>query len=104
MLLIDDYKQAIENASQAIQVNPKNANGYTMRSFAYLLSGNNKQASEDIKKIIKIGSEPGAYFLRSIIHVQMGNNKGAMEDLNNNTCPPPRMYLRGQRVQLPLLE
>jgi protein O-mannosyl-transferase len=78
---LDNYSQAIDDCSRAIEIKPDYFEAYTSRGIAYFSLGNYKQAIEDYDRAIEI--KPGyleAYINRGIAYSGLGNYKQAIED------------------------
>jgi len=73
--------QAIENYTQAIRINPNNANTYYSRGNRYVDLGNYNQAIEDYTQAIRINpNDANAYWGRGYSYAELGNNNQAIED------------------------
>ena len=82
---LGNYRQAIDDCSRAIEINPGYALAYTNRGIAYSNLGNYKQAIEDYGRAIEI--KPGyadSYNNRGIAFKSLGSYKQAIEDFNRS--------------------
>ncbi|MGA2782943.1 MAG: tetratricopeptide repeat protein, partial [Smithella sp.] len=78
---LGNYKQAIEDYSRAIEINPGFAAAYNNRSDVYAGLGNYRQAIEDLNRVIEFN--PGfaaAYNKRGNAYNGLGNYRQAIED------------------------
>jgi len=78
---LGNYRQAIDDCSRAIEINPVFAEAYYNRGNAYINLGNHRQAIEDYSKAIEI--KPGyvaAYYNRGHAYADFGNYRQAIED------------------------
>jgi protein O-mannosyl-transferase len=78
---LGNYRQAIDDCSRAIEINPVFAEAYYNRGNAYVNLGNNRQAIEDYSRAIEI--RPGyaeAYYNRGHAYADLGNHRQAIED------------------------
>jgi tetratricopeptide (TPR) repeat protein len=80
---LGDYKQAIEDYSRAIELNPDYTEAFNNRGTAYYELGNYRQAIEDYDRLI--GFKPGygdAYLNRGVAYAHLGDYRQAIEDFN----------------------
>jgi hypothetical protein len=78
---LDNYSQAIDDCSRAIEIKPGYVEAYTNRGNAYSYLGNYKQAVEDYNKAIEIKPDlTEAYLSRGVAYSGLGNYKQAIED------------------------
>ena len=76
------YLREIETYSQAIRINPNNANAYYNRGLSYQRLGNQEGAIGDYTESIRINpSYAEAYHTRGLARADLGDKKGAVEDL-----------------------
>jgi tetratricopeptide (TPR) repeat protein len=74
-------KGALNEFTQALRLNPNNANLYYNRGFVYIKLGNNKGAIEDYTQALRLNPKyTKAYNNRGFVYIKLGNNKGAIED------------------------
>jgi tetratricopeptide (TPR) repeat protein len=80
---LGNYRQAIENCDQVIEIRPGFADAYYNRGIAYNALGNYKQAIEDCNKAIEINPDYSeAYNNRGVAYNALGNYRQAIEDCN----------------------
>ncbi len=78
-----DYRGAIADFNQAIQLNPEFAFAYNDRGTAHYGLGNYRGAIADYDKAIQIDPEyAGAYYNRGIARSEIGDQQGAIADYN----------------------
>ena len=76
-------EQAVEDYSQAILLNPKDARAYTNRGVVYFDLGQDKQAVEDYNQALLIDSEfADAYFNRGLVYMELDEFKAAVRDFS----------------------
>jgi hypothetical protein len=78
---LGNYRQAIDDCSRAIEINPGYALAYTNRGIAYSNLGNYKQAIEDYGRAIEI--KPGyalAYTNRGFVYLTHGDKISGCRD------------------------
>jgi len=63
--ILGNYRQAIEDCTKAIELNPKYVEAYNNRAVAYRSLGNPRQAVEDLKTAATLGSEDAKKSLKS---------------------------------------
>lgn len=81
VLLLRDFRGAIEDYSKAIEINPNDVDAYYWRAENKLTLNDFKGAVEDYTKIIKLNSDNGFYYrIRGEAKFKMNNFKGAIED------------------------
>jgi serine/threonine protein kinase len=91
------YRQAIEEYSDAIRLDPKFMNAYTNRGLSYYFLNDYDRAVEDYSAAIKI--DPNAkdasipYLNRAIVWRTRGNAERALEDIENSLRLDPRYPL-----------
>lgn len=89
-----NYDAALNDYSQAIQLNENNPNVYMYRGFLYYQSNEYDQALSDFNTVIEIDPEnPFAYYNRGMVHLKQAEDAKACEDFhkscelgNNNAC------------------
>jgi tetratricopeptide (TPR) repeat protein len=80
-ILSGDLKEAIEDSSQAIRLNPNHALAYNNRGFAHILSGDLKEAIEDFTQALRIDPNLAiTHNNRGLARFKIGDLKGAIED------------------------
>jgi len=80
------YLHEIENLTQAISSNPKNAEFYYQRGLSYQNSGDKQRAMKDYNEAIRLDPRYAlAYHDRGFIRSKIGDRKGAIEDLRKAT-------------------
>ncbi|MBK1987338.1 tetratricopeptide repeat protein [Sphaerospermopsis aphanizomenoides BCCUSP55] len=78
---IKEYKQAINDYTQAIKLDPKNASYYSFRGNAYLKLKEYKQAIDDYTQAIKLEPKNARYYVgRSQAYIQLKEYKQAIDD------------------------
>jgi tetratricopeptide (TPR) repeat protein len=78
---LGNYRQAIDDCSRAIEIDPGFAEAYYNRGNAYVALGNHRQAIDDYGRAIEI--KPGyvaAYCNRGHAYADLGNYRQAIED------------------------
>jgi tetratricopeptide (TPR) repeat protein len=63
--MLGDYRQAIREYDQAIELNPKDTRAYVNRGFAFAELGDQPQAMEDYKTAARSGSRRAQHYLSS---------------------------------------
>jgi tetratricopeptide (TPR) repeat protein len=88
---LGNYRQAIEDYGQAIEIKPDYADAYYNRGRAYNDLGNHRQAIEDLNRAIEINpGNSSAYNNRGAAYNGLGNYRQAIEDLNRAIEIKPR--------------
>ncbi|MEH2048891.1 tetratricopeptide repeat protein [Nostoc sp.] len=78
-----DFSGAIEDYTQAIEINPNYANAYMNRGLAHYDLGDNQAAIEDYNQAIKINPNyANAYINRGLARYDLGDKQTAIEDYN----------------------
>ena len=78
---LKEYKQAINDYTQAIQLNPKNADYYAIRGGIYSFLKEYKQAIDDYTQAIKIDHKKAIYYdFRGLAYLQLKDYKQAIAD------------------------
>jgi tetratricopeptide (TPR) repeat protein len=76
-----DYKGAVEDFTQAIQLNPDLAEAYSLRSLVRYDLGDKKGAIEDSTQAIRIAPDNAkAYLIRGRVRDDLGDKQGARND------------------------
>ena len=77
------HEKAISDLNKAIQINPKNAEAYNNRGYAYVNKGQYDKAISDFTKAIEINPRSAsAYNNRAFVYiVRLGNENKACSDL-----------------------
>jgi tetratricopeptide (TPR) repeat protein len=76
-----DFRGAIDDFNQALEINPNLAPVYSYRGFARFLLGNPEDALADLTQAIKLDpNNAQAYENRGRIHLEMGNLQQAIND------------------------
>ncbi|MBC8120673.1 MAG: tetratricopeptide repeat protein [Gemmatimonadaceae bacterium] len=79
---LKNYKGALRDLSQAIDVSPNFAAAYQSRGVARYRLGDNSGALEDYNQALALNPElPASYYNRGSAKLQMGDRQGAIEDL-----------------------
>lgn len=89
-----NYDEALNDYSEAININENNPNVYMYRGFLYYQTNEYEQALNDFNRVIEIDPEnPFAYYNRGMVHLKQQNEDSACEDFhkacelgNNNAC------------------
>ncbi|MEI3649055.1 MAG: tetratricopeptide repeat protein [Dolichospermum lemmermannii FEM_B0920] len=78
---LKEYKLAINDYTQAIQLNPKNAEYYAIRGGIYSVLKEYKQAIDDYTQAIKIDHKKAIYYdFRGLAYLQLKDYKQAIAD------------------------
>ncbi|WP_028084319.1 serine protease [Dolichospermum circinale] len=78
---LKNYKQAIDDYTQAIKIDPKNPTYYRDRGVAYGKLKNYKQAIDDYTQAIKIDDKNAIYYVgRGLAYFQLKDYKQAIND------------------------
>jgi tetratricopeptide (TPR) repeat protein/S1-C subfamily serine protease len=78
---LKDYKQAINDYTQAIQLNPKNADYYAIRGGIYFLLEEYKQGIDDLTQAIQLDHKKATYYsMRGNTYVLLKDYKQAIND------------------------
>ncbi len=84
-------RDAIEDYSRALQINPTFAQAYTNRGIAYSDLGQQSRAIEDYARAIQVNSrETAAYLDRGVSYAALGNHQMAIEDYTRALRIDPR--------------
>jgi tetratricopeptide (TPR) repeat protein len=78
-----DYTGAITDFTQALELNPKNAEVYLNRGLAKRSAGDIEGAKADFKSSIEVDPTPkdaAAYYQRGLAKSALGDNNGALSD------------------------
>jgi tetratricopeptide (TPR) repeat protein len=77
------YDLAIADYTKIIDLSPKRPDGYRLRSDAYRIAGNNKQAIADLDREVELApKELQGYHDRGLLYLETGNYEGALADFN----------------------
>ncbi|QYX30608.1 serine protease [Sphaerospermopsis torques-reginae] len=78
---LKEYKQAIDDYTQAIKIDPENAEYYKNRGLAYFQLKDYKQAINDYTQAIKIDPKDALYYVgRGLAYFQLKDYKQAIND------------------------
>ncbi|MBD2140296.1 tetratricopeptide repeat protein [Anabaena sp. FACHB-1250] len=78
---LKEYKLAIDDFTQAIKIDPKDARYYVIRGNSYFLLKEYKQGIDDLTQAIKIDSQNEAYYVvRGGYYLQLKDYKQAIDD------------------------
>ena len=81
----ENYQQAADDFSKAIQLNSKFTDAYLYRANSYVETGDQKDALADYDQAIVLRPEGGfAYFKRGLLKQLMKDKKGACKDLKKS--------------------
>jgi tetratricopeptide (TPR) repeat protein len=81
-LKADDYEQSLDDYTQALAADPKNAKAYYGRAYVYVKMSEDDKALADLGQAIEIDPRyEQAYYRRSFIYMIQGNYDGAGADL-----------------------
>ncbi len=78
----ENFQQAVQSFTDAINIFPRNAYGYFDRGTAYNELHENQKALDDFNKSIEIAPNHFAYNNRGKINFEMKNFNAALEDFN----------------------
>ncbi len=78
----ENYQDAVQSFTEAINSNPRNADGYFGRGTAYNELHENQKALEDFDKSIEIAPNFYTYNNRAKVHYELKNYSEALEDFN----------------------
>jgi tetratricopeptide (TPR) repeat protein len=91
---IGDCRGAIETLSVAISESPENARLYNYRGLAYLDSGNNPMAQNDLEQAVQLGSQdPRTFYSLGTIQSDAGEDSAAIANLTRAISINPSFYL-----------
>jgi len=77
------HKDAVDEYSKAIEINPKDAGAYYNRGATYISLGNYNQAIQDFSKAIEINPKyVWAYYYRGIVFGRLGDHNRALQDFD----------------------
>lgn len=78
-----NYREAVNDATEAIRLDPANVNAYTCRGYAYSELGNYRDAVADLNKVIELDpNNAKAYGVRGVALANTGDNKKAVADFD----------------------
>ncbi len=78
-----DYRSAIEDFNQALQINPEFAEAYKYRAKSRYSKGDYLGAIKDYSQVLRINPlEAGLYSDRGLLRAHAGDRWGAMQDYN----------------------
>lgn len=81
---LGDYRGAIADFNQSLQLNPKYALVYTSRGAAHLKLGNLQKAIEDFNQALQLNpKDVAAYSNRGAAYVELGDFQKAIADYNH---------------------
>lgn len=81
---LKNYKGALRDLSQAIDVSPNFAAAYQSRGVVRYRLGDNTGALEDYNQALALNPDlPASYYNRGSAKLQMGDRQGAIEDLKS---------------------
>lgn len=82
-VLNEDYKGAIENFTQAIRLNPNDAQAYSNKGLAHAALGDQQGAMEDFNQALRLDPQlTTTYYNRGFIRANLQDYQGAIEDFN----------------------
>ncbi|OUL25669.1 serine/threonine protein kinase [Nostoc sp. RF31YmG] len=95
-----NYKEAVKDFSQVIEINPQNALAYNRRGDAFYRLGDYQKAQSDSSKAIELNpQDANAYYDRGFSDYELGKYKEAIADytkaINLNAKNPYNYYGRG---------
>ena len=75
------YRNAVEDFSRAIELEPKNERNWRCRANCFAQLGDNERAEEDMTKVIELTPDlPSSYLDRAVLRVKHGKLQAAMTD------------------------
>lgn len=94
-----ELKNALDDISKAIELNPKYIEAYKLRAAIKIYKGNNIDAFEDYNEIIKINpNDDECFSMRAKLKSDFGDNKSAIEDYRKAILINPKKYLYYLRI------
>ena len=91
--ILKDKKLALADLNKAIELNPDNPLGYSMRSLNYLFEERYDLALSDINKAIELNPNEGhPYSTRGDIYLKLKDYNRAVEDFNRCFELDPKLY------------
>lgn len=79
--LKEDYNTAMKFLNQSIELNPRNADSYSLRSLVHLQLNNYSMVIEDMTKAISLGDVDGSnYFTRGISYFALQDYEKSISD------------------------
>jgi ankyrin repeat protein len=92
--LYDDYANAIEEYTQAINLDPHYADYHRDRGYAYKQSGQFELAINDLTESIRLDPDnANAYLFRGGAYIQLGKYEQAIKDFDESLRVKPDNYL-----------
>ena len=71
---LGQYEEALEDCSQALELDPKNASAYVIRGEAKGRLGQHKEALADVKKALEFGASGAeTQAMCAVLYHQLGN-------------------------------
>jgi Flp pilus assembly protein TadD len=91
-----DYQGAIEDFTEAIRLNPNNAEVYKMRGIVRLVLGEGQAAITDLTQVIRLHpNDAEAYKMRGIVHLTLTEGQAAIADLTEAIrLDPKRLFVK----------
>jgi tetratricopeptide (TPR) repeat protein len=95
---MQDYAEALQDASQAIRLDSSLFEAHFVRAAAYQATRRVRDALDDLNEAIRLRPESGeAYALRSVVRRNLGDVDGAKSDADKARelqATPPKWYMR----------
>lgn len=79
--MLAQYEDALKDCQRAIEINPQDANAYTLLSAAYLATDDKVAARQAISDSIAINETASAYFMRAALDLADGYPESGVENL-----------------------
>lgn len=88
-----DYRGAIANYNQALQINPNNPDAYFQRGVAHYQLGNKQATIKDFNQVLRLTPKnPLAYLIRGSVRGELKDYQGAIKDLNQGISLNPNNH------------
>lgn len=79
---INDYPGVVADCGDAVKLDPKLTNAYTLRGMAYREMGNLPKSLEDFNRAVELSPVLDTYFQRATTYQAMGDHAKAIADLD----------------------
>ena len=63
---LEDYRNAVDDCSEAVKINPNNDEAYSLRGASYYLNGNKYQGMQDLQKAANMGNQKAREILKKL--------------------------------------
>jgi tetratricopeptide (TPR) repeat protein len=91
-ILRSDPQRYLRIVNDWIDANPKDANAYFQRHFAWMKTGEPRRALEDLNKVIELDPDPVTFRSRGGVYRHLGEYERALGDFGRGEAIDPKQW------------